>query len=160
MKKYLSIVTILILLTACSTKTTSDKKVAPSDSAESSEVTLPIAMSGPARFKMNDQNDSKQSGSATLEEVDGSVKVTISLENGVSEEQPAHIHIGACPTPGEVKYPLNSVINGKSETTLPSGVTIASLGDLGPLAVNVHKSMSDLKTYVSCADLDWSQAAK
>ena len=66
-------------------------------------------------------------------------------------EQPAHIHKGACPTPGDVVYPLNSVVNGVSETVLDATVD-ALVGGL-PLAVNVHKSQSEVNMYVACGDV-------
>lgn len=64
---------------------------------------------------------------------------------------PAHIHLGACPTPGAVAYPLTSIVNGVSETVLGTS-TKALLGSL-PLAINVHKSPTDLASYVACGDL-------
>jgi hypothetical protein len=68
-----------------------------------------------------------------------------------STAEPAHIHMGTCahlnPAP---KYPLTSVVDGISETTV--NATIAQL-TAGNLAVNVHKSAADLKDYVACGDL-------
>lgn len=99
-----------------------------------------------------EQNSSGESGTATLIEEDGKVKVTLALE-GAQEgvTQPAHIHMGACPDVGEVKYPLTSPINGASETTLD--VTLAELRSGMPLAINVHKSVKESGVYVSCGDL-------
>lgn len=65
---------------------------------------------------------------------------------------PAHIHVGSCPTPGAVKYPLNPVVNGKSKTLID-----VSVGDLVkglPLAVNLHKSATELATSVACGNLE------
>lgn len=98
------------------------------------------------------QNDSGESGTATLTEKDGKVLVTLALTGtpaGVS--QPAHIHVGACPTPDAVKYPLTTVVDGKSETTLD--VALDQLKSELPLAINVHKSASEVATYVSCGNL-------
>src|SRR5689334_4623732 len=100
---------------------------------------------------MNAQNGSGESGGATLSEVNGKLVVTLNLENGTAEPQPAHIHKGTCanldPTPA---YPLNNVVNGQSQTTLD-----VSLGTLmsGDYAINVHKSAAEVTTYVSCGDL-------
>ncbi len=98
------------------------------------------------------QNDSDETGTATLEEVDGQTVVTINVENEPEgANQPAHIHTGACPEPGAVVYPLTNVQNGTSTTTLD--VSLADLRDQLPLAVNIHKSAAESKVYVSCGDL-------
>ncbi len=70
---------------------------------------------------------------------------------------PAHIHAGACPTPGEVAYPLAPVTNGRSETTLE--VRYEDLMKRLPLAVNLHKSVDALATYVACGDVHMPTAA-
>ena len=101
---------------------------------------------------MKEQNGSKQIGTATIADVNGKAKVTVKVTAGTKDvPQPAHIHIGACPTPGAVAYPLSGVVNGMSETTL--AVSTTELMSKLPLAVNVHKSAEDVKTYVSCGDI-------
>ncbi len=109
--------------------------------------------------KSGDSSEANRLGKATFREVDGKVVVSISMENkaSTSSAEPAHIHVGACPAPGEVKYPLTSVVNGKSETTLPDGVTIASLRATGPLAVNIHKSAAEPTKYIACGNLDFNR---
>lgn len=98
------------------------------------------------------QNNSQQSGTAMLDEVDGKVKVTLNLSGGAfTQPQPAHIHTGACPVPGGVKHPLTNVVNGNSETTLET--TMADLMAGLPLAVNVHKSQAESTVYTACGDL-------
>jgi plastocyanin len=64
---------------------------------------------------------------------------------------PAHIHVGACGTNGPVQYPLNPVIDGKSETVLEFSLdeVLAKL----PLYVNVHESASALETIVGCGNI-------
>lgn len=64
---------------------------------------------------------------------------------------PAHIHAGSCPTPGAVVYPLTAITSGMSETVLATSTK--SLIRSFPLAINVHKSSTDMSTYVSCGDL-------
>jgi Cu/Zn superoxide dismutase len=103
--------------------------------------------------KLGDQNGSKETGTVTIMDVTGGIKVTIALKNEPSGgSQPAHIHMGTCeklnPSPWK---PLNNVVDGKSVTTL-SGVTVADLKK-GAYAVNVHMSAADLAHYVSCGDL-------
>ncbi len=97
-------------------------------------------------------NASGENGTATISEMDGKVKVILNVQGApAGVEQPAHIHKGACPTPGDVVYPLNSVVNGVSETVLDATVD-ALVGGL-PLAVNVHKSQSEVNMYVACGDV-------
>ncbi len=105
--------------------------------------------------KLGEQNQSGETGIATLTEQNGQTKVVVTLVAApgasVSASQPAHIHLGSCPNPGEVKYPLTNVVKGISETVLP--VTIAQLKAMMPLAINVHKSAEEVKVYTACGDL-------
>lgn len=102
--------------------------------------------------ELSEQNDSGESGTAKLTEVDGKVYVSLSLTGAPADVmQPAHIHVGACPDVGAVKYPLTSPVNGASETVLD--VTFDQLRSELPLGINVHKSDTEAKVYVSCGDL-------
>jgi hypothetical protein len=92
-------------------------------------------------------NNSGESGTAELTEENGKVKVEIRLTGapaGIS--QPSHIHMGSTPTFGDVKYPLNNVVDGRSETIL--NVTMEALLAQRPLAINVHKSAAEIGVYV------------
>ena len=101
---------------------------------------------------MKAQNGSGESGTATLTQTDAGVKVDIDIKNGTDAAQPAHIHQGTCPKINPApQYPLTNVTDGKS-TTVVKGVKLADLLK-GPYAINVHKSTSDLATYVSCGDI-------
>ena len=97
------------------------------------------------------QNNSGESGNAVLEENNGQTMVTLALDNAPAGPQPAHIHIGACPEPGAVVYPLTNVVNGASKTSL--NLSLADLRAQLPLAVNVHKSPAEAKVYFACGDL-------
>lgn len=81
--------------------------------------------------------------------------MTVSLAYEPSgASQPVHIHVGSCPNPGDVRYPLTDVVNGRSETTL--NVPYADLVSLAtnmPLAINAHVSATNIGTYVSCGDI-------
>ena len=103
-------------------------------------------------INLTEQNDSNESGTATLEEEEGQVIVTLSM-TGFSENvsQPVHIHVGSCPEVGEVKYPLTNVLNGESVTTI--NATFDQLEDELPLAVNVHKSADEASVYVACGNI-------
>ncbi len=110
--------------------------------------------------KMGAQNKSGETGTAKLTaEGADKTRVEISLKGGPKGvDQPAHIHEGSCakldPKP---KQGLENVVNGKSTTVVPM-----SLADLskGGLAINVHKSKEDIKTYVSCGDIKGGGSAK
>jgi hypothetical protein len=113
---------------------------------------MPSPTPSVVQVNLDTQNNSYESGSATLQEISGKVVVTIMMKGYPKTiPQPAHIHIGSCPNPGSVKFPLSSVINGQSTTTIDT--TLAKLEALGPLAINVHKSVSSSNIYVSCGDL-------
>lgn len=97
-------------------------------------------------------NDSGVTGTVTLVDTgDGRTQVQVRVDPAGNLDMPAHIHPGSCddliPQP---KFPLENVVNGTSTT-----IVRASLAELtqGGLAVNVHRSNQDLKTYTACADL-------
>jgi hypothetical protein len=102
------------------------------------------------KVELKAQNNSNETGTATLTPEGNSTKVVLDVK-GAEGTQPTHIHKGTCakldPKPA---FPLSPVVNGKSETTVK-----ASMKDLtsGEYAINGHKSAQDLKTYVFCGDL-------
>jgi len=114
---------------------------APAGAATSS-LTIPIAA----------QNSSGETGTAVLTQTADGVQVVVTLQGAPADAQPAHIHVGPCaklnPAP---MWPLTSLTNGTS-TTVVKGVTIDQLLKT-PYAINVHKSTSDLGTYVACGDI-------
>ncbi len=106
----------------------------------------------PVVVNLTAQNTSGESGTATFTEVDGKVKVVLALTGAPKDvEQPAHIHMGSCATPGDVKYALTSPKNGASETMLD--VSWAKLVEGLPLMVNVHKSAAESSIYYACGDI-------
>ncbi len=124
-----------------------------SDGESSGNTTAGSGDSGKTvTVKLDEQNASGESGTATLTEDGESTKVVLELENPASPDpQPAHIHPGTCaeldPTPA---YPLTSVEDGNSETTV--NVALDELKG-GEFAINVHKSEPEIKTYVSCGNI-------
>ena len=103
-------------------------------------------------FKISEQNTSGMSGVAMLESVGEKTKVKVRLVGAPrGAAQPSHLHTGACPNVGAVKYPLTALMNGKSETVL--NVTLDQLKKELPLGLNVHKSAAEASVYVACGDL-------
>lgn len=102
-------------------------------------------------FALDAVNGSGQHGTVALKPRGAKTVVEIHLLGAPSSAEPAHIHAGTCgklnPAP---KYPLTSVVDGISETTVDA--TLATL-TAGGLAVNVHQSPTNLKEYVACGNL-------
>ncbi len=154
MKKLLILLASAVLLTGCNYMGGSQSQTTtPTEPSGTTETTPSTTATEPVTVQLKEQNKSGQTGTAMFKEVDGKTVVTLNLSGVASAvPQPAHIHVGKCPSPGAVKYPLTNVVNGMSETTLD--MDMATLWkDAGNLAVNVHKSASDLKTYTACGDL-------
>jgi hypothetical protein len=110
-------------------------------SSGSDEVTVDLA----------EQNGSGESGTATLTADGEKTKVVLNLENAPAVPQPAHIHEGSCadldPNPA---YGLTNVMDGMSTTEVDEPLDELREEDY---AINVHKSGTDLKTYVACGDI-------
>ena len=102
------------------------------------------------KVKLEPQNNSNESGTATLTPAGDSTKVVLEVK-GAEGTQPTHIHKGTCaqldPKPA---FPLSPVVNGKSETTVKAPIKDLTTGGY---AINGHKSAQDLKTYVFCGDI-------
>jgi hypothetical protein len=115
------------------------------------------SMGGAQTYTLNAQNGSGIKGTVTLTPSGSKTTVTIKVTGAGAGPEPAHIHSGTCakldPAP---KYPLTSVVNGSSTTTVDQPIATLTAGGL---AVNIHKSASDLKDYVSCGDLTKSNMA-
>ncbi len=112
-----------------------------------------VSAAGPVTVTINPQNNSGESGTATLTDLgNGQTKVDVSV-NGepAGAAQPEHIHKGTCsnlnPAPA---YALNNLVNGKSTTTV--AVSLSTLQS-GQFAINGHKSAQDLTTYVFCGEI-------
>lgn len=88
-------------------------------------------------------------GQAVLVEESGNTTVIIALTD-IAVAHPAHIHTGICGSNGPIKYQLETIAGGTSETVL-NGVTIASLLGVDTY-LNVHKGASDLAEF-ACADV-------
>lgn len=115
------------------------------------------AKSDSVTIKLVAQHGSMQTGSATLTAMGSKTQVVITLSRTKGSE-PAHIHPGSCANLNPVpKYPLSSVVNGKSTTVVD--VPLASL-ETGHFAINVHAGPGPLlKKYVSCGNIPASSGA-
>ena len=103
------------------------------------------------KLTLSPQNNSGESGSATIFDVNGKAKVIVTLKGApTGAVQPDHIHFGTCANLGDVHYPLVNVGNGTFETVLP--ISLAELVAQQPFALNVHKSAAAIGTYVACGD--------
>jgi hypothetical protein len=111
------------------------------------------AAMAPMQFRLADQNNSGEQGTATMLQGVNGVIVKLRLTGGAEGvDQPAHIHKGTCakldPKP---TYPLTMVKDGISQTTVPN-TTVADL-QKGDYAINVHKSGKEATIYVACGNI-------
>jgi hypothetical protein len=104
-------------------------------------------------IKMVAQNDSGENGTAVLTQVSDGTRVEVKLDGAPTDTpQPTHIHVGNCGHINKApEYPLTSTVNGVSVSTV-KGVALADLLK-GTYAINVHKSATDLGTYVACGNI-------
>ncbi|MGH3006669.1 MAG: CHRD domain-containing protein [Gaiellaceae bacterium] len=107
---------------------------------------------GAVEIELSEQNDSGQSGTATLAAAgEGQTTVTLELSNPPDVPQPVHIHEGTCaeidPQPA---FPLENLEDGTSETTVDISVEELQSGEY---AINAHASEEDVETYVACGDV-------
>ncbi len=111
------------------------------------------AQTSPLTITLNPENNSGESGTATLTDMgNNQVKVDVTITGEPSgASQPMHIHTGQCgPTLGGVAFPLTPLVDGKSTTTV--NVALATLMD-GNHAINGHKSAQEINTYVYCGNI-------
>lgn len=104
-------------------------------------------------IKMVAQNSSGENGTAVLTQVADGTKVDVKLDGQPKDvAQPTHIHVGNCGNINKApEYPLTSTTNGEGVSTV-KGVQLADLLK-GTYAINVHKSGTDIGTYVSCGNI-------
>ncbi len=117
-------------------------------------VTAGAAEGDSTEAVLHEQNNSGYTGLVTLRDNgDGSVTLRIELDkqkNGAVH--PAHLHEGSCsdavPT---IRYPVESVANGKSVTKIP-----VSLDELlkENLYINIHPSPQRLSPVLACGGLN------
>lgn len=159
MKKIFLILPVVLLLAASCGKSSSTTTQTPAVSQQAGTGTQnrpdgqtqnqqqPFNL---VKLVLNAQNNSAESGTASIFDVNGKAKVIINLAGApANASQPAHVHFGSCALLGGVRYPLTNVGNGTFETVLP-----VSLDELvsQPFAINAHKSAAEIGVYVACGD--------
>jgi hypothetical protein len=99
------------------------------------------------------QNDSNETGTATLVQVGPDVLVTVRVKDQVADNQPVHIHQGFCGPTMDPKpqYPFPNLVNRRSQARVKN-VTLASLLAT-PHAINVHRSTTQAGIYVTCGNI-------
>jgi hypothetical protein len=101
---------------------------------------------------LTEESGSGVTGSVTLTDAGrGRTQVLVKVDHNGLRDMPAHIHSGTCgalvPQP---KFPLANVRDGTSMTIVPATLTELRAGGL---AVNLHKSVDELKVSTACANL-------
>ncbi|HTW82664.1 MAG TPA: hypothetical protein VMD91_01200 [Candidatus Sulfotelmatobacter sp.] len=108
--------------------------------------------SAPLIVPLLEQNNSGESGQASLSDTAAGLVVVVTVHGGnAAGPQPNHIHFGTCANLGKVAYPFGPIVNGTSTTTI-KGVTIADL-QKDQYAINVHLSPTQASTYVACGNI-------
>lgn len=111
-----------------------------------------LALDDAVTVRLEAQNNSGQTGTATLLPQGDTTKIVIELSNSpAGVAQPAHIHAGSCDKLDKApKWPLEAVKNGRSVTIVP--VSIQTLLK-DKAAINIHKSATEIQVYVSCGNI-------
>jgi hypothetical protein len=114
----------------------------PNSAGSSDEVIVELA----------EENNSGESGTATLTATGDRTQVVLELTNPTTDSQPAHIHEGSC-GPALNPEPLHGLLNvmqGRSDTVVDRPLSELTAGRL---AINIHESDAELETYVACGNL-------
>lgn len=105
------------------------------------------------RFSLVAQNNSGEEGWVAFKEIDGKaiVKADVLTYPYPADGQPATIYAGSCNNLGAVKYQLEKLFEGASETVLP--ISKAELASQLPFAINIYKSASENTEPIACVDV-------
>ena len=103
-------------------------------------------------FDLDAQNDSGQSGTATITVEDAGAQVELNISAGSTGSELVHIHAGSCDVLGAVVHPLTSFGGGSGgSSTLLTGVALNSLMT-GNMAINAHNA-ADPGVSTSCGNI-------
>jgi hypothetical protein len=95
--------------------------------------------------------DASQPGTAVLTARGNQTEVVINIAPGAAGvAQPVHIHEGACPGVGAVKFPLTNIVDGKSTTTVDSPLSGLQTGSF---SINAHRSQAEVAVYTACGNI-------
>jgi len=111
-----------------------------------------LALDDVVTVKLEAQNNSGQTGTATLTPQGNTTRVVIELLNAPTNVvEPAHIHLGTCDKLDKApKWKLEAVKGGRSTTTVPVSLdTILKQ----KTAINIHKSAEEVQVYVACGNI-------
>lgn len=114
-----------------------------------------VAQGTPLNLTFGPGRDATQPGTVTLTPQGDQTVVVINVgpnPAGNGADQLAHIHMGLCPGVGAVQYPLTTVVDGKSTTTV--NVALSSVLD-GNHSINVHQGTAAPASgiYTACVNL-------
>lgn len=111
-----------------------------------------LALDDAVTVKLEAQNGSGQTGTATLFPQGDKTRVVIEVLNApTGVAQPAHIHLGSCDKLDKApKWPLEALKDGRSITLVPASIDTI-LKDR--TAINIHKSAAEVQVYVACGNI-------
>tara|TARA_Y100000310_G_C20627678_1_gene786868 strand:+ start:368 stop:844 length:477 start_codon:yes stop_codon:yes gene_type:complete len=139
------IAVVIISLNFASETEESIPELGTNESVPTTDETISFGISTP----LFSQSDSGQVGGIDLVEIEKKVEVTVQFENVVAGiPHPVHLHSGSCDSLGNIVFPLNSIVDGSSKTTL--GVSVKEFQSQLPLAINVHKAENELGVNIAC----------
>ncbi len=94
-------------------------------------------------------NESGQSGIATVDEFAGQTQIVLQMVSWDEDiVQPAQIRSGNCGNIREVRYQLNNIVNGRSETVV--NISARDVTGERPFVVVVYESLENPDSIVSC----------
>lgn len=111
------------------------------------------ATTAPITIRLEAENNSGQTGTATLTDVgNGRTKIEVEITGEPpSGSQPMQVHEGQCgPRLARLVYPLANVEDGKSTTTIDAPLSSLTTGGF---AINGHKSEEEYNIYVFCGNI-------
>jgi hypothetical protein len=149
----IAVVAVILAVAGFALLKNDDATQQPTSNTPNTNTQNPGVMKTPVVLDLRAQNNSGQTGKATLTEENDQTKIVLEVTPGPKGiAQPAHIHLGSCDqTPGSIKYNLNDVVDGKSETMLQPPLHF--IHGLGTTLINIHKSKANYNTYAACGDL-------
>jgi hypothetical protein len=106
----------------------------------------------PTSLTLETLNGSGVTGSVILTSIgEARTLVQVEVDPAGHPDMPAHIHPGTCaelvPQP---RYPLASVVGGRSTTEVPAALEELLAGDV---ALNLHASNQEMDLYTACVNL-------